>query len=570
MSKSKAKLSLTLQRFSQPPLVEKPRPFLGTDELDARLRLRYRGKCPKRTVTGNINYLDHNVLGLENRTMLNAEEVQGNYHSVTKLYDTVDRQSMKRCKSQPHGFSTEEAKKLMNKTINLASSQYSTGQRSEEYHYIQNSSKVSKVPLKQFPDESYEIYRKNRDPIIRSKSVSNKSELLDYLKEETEDLCKNTAVEEKKDWIEVASGKKQEDEVDVTQGGEKPISMNTQRTIEDEVQIEDPCPSCYNKKAAIEKAVKRRLAKEQERIERLERDAKFLEQVKAEIEKEQTKKQEKLDKEKEALTISMQNAAVNKKKTEEEAKRANTSQYNYIKLGKDHQREVEQKREQEREKRRQIVNNQLKALNEKQRALAKEMQGTKGTIETPSFIPKPDRKLEYKKLLLQQMELDREKRKLAKKLKEAESNKELFVPTEYRTNLLKKDQKLVPNHYNDLNIKVYKVDAKIKQRTKSSEKEREKAMMEKTMLLYKTNLQYETDKKKVRICKRFKIKGANPETGGHIRQASERTQSAEAQREKYSTCPNSLQEPGKREEKCDQTKCNLKTELVGQTDFARH
>lgn len=41
--------------------------LLGSSEIDARLKLRYRGKSTKRQVSSNVNYFDHNILGLENR-----------------------------------------------------------------------------------------------------------------------------------------------------------------------------------------------------------------------------------------------------------------------------------------------------------------------------------------------------------------------------------------------------------------------------------------------------------------------------------------------------------------------
>jgi len=38
------------------------------EEIDNRKKLLYRGHSPKRFVPGNINYLDHNILSLSNRS----------------------------------------------------------------------------------------------------------------------------------------------------------------------------------------------------------------------------------------------------------------------------------------------------------------------------------------------------------------------------------------------------------------------------------------------------------------------------------------------------------------------
>lgn len=91
------------------------------------------------------------------------------------------------------------------------------------------------------------------------------------------------------------------------------------------------------------------------------------------------------------------------------------NEYKHEELGKDHQKEVEDKKEAEREKRRQIITKQLNELDAKKRKIAKEMNiQNKTSIDLPSFVPKPSRKLEHKMMLLQQMEIDKEKRRLEK------------------------------------------------------------------------------------------------------------------------------------------------------------
>ena len=44
-----------------------------TDEADNRHELMYKGYYPKKFVKGNINYLDHNILCLENRQPVFSE-----------------------------------------------------------------------------------------------------------------------------------------------------------------------------------------------------------------------------------------------------------------------------------------------------------------------------------------------------------------------------------------------------------------------------------------------------------------------------------------------------------------
>ncbi len=83
--------------------LSKRRKLLGAEELDARLRLRYLGKTPKKRLTNNVNCYDHNILGLANRT------VSAVTHDLDKsqdavplpLFESVDSLS-KRSLSQPN------------------------------------------------------------------------------------------------------------------------------------------------------------------------------------------------------------------------------------------------------------------------------------------------------------------------------------------------------------------------------------------------------------------------------------------------------------------------------------
>lgn len=90
--------------------------------------------------------------------------------------------------------------------------------------------------------------------------------------------------------------------------------------------------------------------------------------------------------------------------------------YKYEELGKDHNKDVEYKKEKERQKKRNQIYKQLEVLDTKKKNISKEMQSqaVRSGLDMPSFVIKPSSKLEYKKLLLQQIEIDKEKRKLSK------------------------------------------------------------------------------------------------------------------------------------------------------------
>lgn len=158
-------------------------------------------------------------------------------------------------------------------------------------------------------------------------------------------------------------------------------------------------------------------------------------------EKEKNELHTKKMKEMQILSESMQEAEIAKKKI----KPKEEISYKFEEYGRDHNKDVESRKEGERQKKRDLICNQLKTLSVKQKNISKEMQGQyKGTIEVPSFKQKPSYKLEYKKLLLQQIEIDREKRKLAKqymKLKEDESiEKNADTPEKSIHQALKQEQ----------------------------------------------------------------------------------------------------------------------------------
>ena len=66
----------------------------GDEEVEARYRVRYRGQAPKRRIPGNMNYYDHNILGLRNRTPMSKLADHD-----TPVFESVD--ALKRSRSQP-------------------------------------------------------------------------------------------------------------------------------------------------------------------------------------------------------------------------------------------------------------------------------------------------------------------------------------------------------------------------------------------------------------------------------------------------------------------------------------
>ena len=83
--------------------LSKRRQLLGAEEVDARLRLRYLGKTPKKRLTDNVNCYDHNILGLANRTVSTlAHDLDKSQDALPiPLFESVDSLS-KRSLSQPN------------------------------------------------------------------------------------------------------------------------------------------------------------------------------------------------------------------------------------------------------------------------------------------------------------------------------------------------------------------------------------------------------------------------------------------------------------------------------------
>lgn len=77
--------------------------MLSTKELDSRQQLRYKGQAPRKRIASNLNYYDHNILGLANRLTSNIPlntQIKGKQENQAPIFDSIDN-TVKRSKSQP-------------------------------------------------------------------------------------------------------------------------------------------------------------------------------------------------------------------------------------------------------------------------------------------------------------------------------------------------------------------------------------------------------------------------------------------------------------------------------------
>lgn len=122
-------LESILRQFAPGPLAGGSSKDLGIseEEIDYRLRVTYRGTCPKKRVDGNVNYLDHNVLALSNRRVVPGQRGLRNHGDP--LQDSVD--TISREKSQVNGD-------LSNLIIGLQEKKHpaAKGDRKASHNYI--------------------------------------------------------------------------------------------------------------------------------------------------------------------------------------------------------------------------------------------------------------------------------------------------------------------------------------------------------------------------------------------------------------------------------------------------
>ncbi len=151
--------------------------MLGDDEVEFRYQVRYRGQAPRRRVPGNLNYYDHNVLGLDNRKTTAHLDTSGD-----PFFDTKD--DLKRNKSVPSlrarvADKVTDSRPAAGKGKADSNFQHyvgAVGQEESEFKHnmVRNRSQLTLRHDGQ--DASYEDYRKNRggllDLAVRPKSAA--------------------------------------------------------------------------------------------------------------------------------------------------------------------------------------------------------------------------------------------------------------------------------------------------------------------------------------------------------------------------------------------------------------
>ena len=167
----------------------------------------------------------------------------------------------------------------------------------------------------------------------------------------------------------------------------------------------------YNKCLSDLKKQKIMLEKEQEKYNNKKIRSKYNSERNEEIEKEVEDKVTKIHAEKKALEISSINELLAKKNT---LNNNHEVPYEYSKLSVDHQKEVEEQKEKGREKIRKYVIEQLQTINNRANELNKRTQAKRNNVSLDlSSSKEPYTRFQQKKLMLEQLELDHERRKLA-------------------------------------------------------------------------------------------------------------------------------------------------------------
>ncbi len=162
------------------------RALLGAEELNLRWRLKYHGNCAKKRVRNNVNYLDHNILNLDNRSVSvskTRDAVRKAYlDSEARLYESVDP-GPRRGKSQENVAAMLRASmaKTLAETslLDMARCGFTAGgNRTEDRKRNHDLQRDSQIPMKQTEEVSYDHYKKNEGILdgvkyfVRSKSSS--------------------------------------------------------------------------------------------------------------------------------------------------------------------------------------------------------------------------------------------------------------------------------------------------------------------------------------------------------------------------------------------------------------
>ena len=247
-------------------------------------------------------------------------------------------------------------------------------------NYIKTANNASRIPLKHSENESFDNYKKIFTPydIVLLNDIKNK-EKLKIDSEQTKEHSKKFNRFNKSD--------------------------NGLDLIEKDNQLLQKEVREYNEHEAELQKNKFLIQKQKEKLELLENETNRLTLQKVEAEDEIQWKLSKISKEREAQQISTANAELVKNlKRKEEKENSEMKQY---KCAIDYRRVLEENKERDRGKRRNIVERQLQLIQEKRKLI-----GNRRQAKTPNV--NATRRFDHNKLFIEQVELDREERMLVK------------------------------------------------------------------------------------------------------------------------------------------------------------
>ncbi|MDR3549590.1 MAG: hypothetical protein P4M11_15200 [Candidatus Pacebacteria bacterium] len=167
--------------------------------------------------------------------------------------------------------------------------------------------------------------------------------------------------------------------------------------------------------------------------------------------------------------------------------------YNYVGYGTDHCREVEERKEKTRERMRETVKQQI-FQEEFKNAGKEKMENSAGPghLDLPSYKPKPDRREQYKRWLLDQIELNRARRRQRREQDRALGKQTIkdFLSTDYFKNP-EKSFALKQDYYESL--KKFEFDRIMEQKARETDKKQ----MESVVSEYRTKMTKANEQKRV-------------------------------------------------------------------------
>ena len=179
------------------------RTYTKTEEdTNSNPKLMYKGCYPKKVIKGNINYLDHNILSLENRHPVSGAENDG-----YSFHESVDVTSRSKSSLSVLYFGTQYNKTKSNITEKVNEAKIPCSKtKLDLYCELQTHKPINAHRFSHFPklrnSESMETYRKNRSFFDKSKenyyklskrdNVTSKIGSKEMMRENTEFMKKIT------------------------------------------------------------------------------------------------------------------------------------------------------------------------------------------------------------------------------------------------------------------------------------------------------------------------------------------------------------------------------------------